>query len=79
MTRYYITSSQCSVHPDDDGFSTLAEARKEMRAEAREDFKRAKSRWPGAYYDASTPDTVEIRAGKDRQCPLWRRFSVVSF
>jgi hypothetical protein len=76
--RYYVTTSQTTVHPDDEGFVTRKEARTAMRADAREDFERCKQLWKSAYYDAS-PDAIEIRAGRDRQCPLWRRFAVVSF
>lgn len=76
--RYYITSSQTSVHPDDEGFATKAEAWTALREEVAVDLARARAKW-GKAHKAVFENGVEIRATRDPQSTLWRRYTIISF
>lgn len=77
--RFYLLFSGTTVHPSDPGFATRAEAQVELRNAWLEELATAKRRgWKHAVC-SHTKDSFEIRAGRDRQCPLWTRGAIVSF
>lgn len=55
----------------------LAEARKAMVQELKLDVAAARrAGWQHPHYDRTSENTGEVRAGVDKQCPLWSRCSI---
>lgn len=76
--RFYLLFSGTTVHPSDPGFATRAEAQTALKEAWVAELTLCRRRWKHAVC-SHTKDSFEIRAGRNRQCPLWTRGAVVSF
>lgn len=79
MKRYYLKFQGYTIHPEDPGYSTITEARKELRKAAKEECLAAKrARWKSAAIIAKGKDHCAIHASRHEESPLWTRICVVS-
>ena len=73
MKTYYISSLGYTIHPQDEGFSTLAAAKKELAAVVKEKKAKAKRRWKSAAI-IKTGNRVAIHAMKHVESPCWGEY-----
>ena len=74
--RYYIRTSGTTIHPQDPGFATKGEARKEMAAIVADELQYCRSRWRSAV-KRRTGDLVTITQGTSPHSNLWTRISII--
>jgi hypothetical protein len=79
-SNYYIARQGYTVHPEDPGFDTRTEARKNLRSETMQELRNARSAgWKSAAIIAKGPDHRAIHASRSEDSPMWARLSVTTF
>ena len=76
--RYYIRTSGTTIHPQDPGYATKGEARKEMAAIVAAEIKYCRTRWRSAV-KRRTGDCVTITQTSSPHSNLWTRIGITSF